>query len=114
MKTGKLMKKLNNSKAFTLSELLAVVLILSLIMTTLAGGLTVVRAAYEKITLKASDNIRIDPLDAMLDGFIANYIDNARDVVNGDAALSAWEEMFGGEKKDGKSNGSQGAAKDSV
>ena len=53
MKTGKLMKKLNNSKAFTLSELLAVVLILSLIMTTLAGGLTVVRTAYEKITLKA-------------------------------------------------------------
>ena len=50
----------------------------------------------------------------MLDGFIANYIDNARDVVSGDAALSAWEEMFGGEKKDGKSNGSQGAAKDSV
>ena len=70
--------------------------------------------SIEKITLKASDNIRIDPLDAMLDGFIANYIDNARDVVNGDAALSAWEEMFGGEKKDGKSNGSQGAAKDSV
>ena len=53
MKTGKLMKKLNNSKAFTLSELLAVILILSLIMTTLAGGLTVVRTAYEKITLKA-------------------------------------------------------------
>ena len=53
MKTGKFMKKLNNSKAFTLSELLAVVLILSLIMTTLAGGLTVVRTAYEKITLKA-------------------------------------------------------------
>ena len=70
--------------------------------------------SIEKITLKASDNIRIDPLDAMLDGFIANYIDNARDVVNGDAALSAWEEMFGGEKKDGKSNGSQGATKDSV
>ena len=53
--------------------------------------------SIEKITLKASDNIRIDPLDAMLDGFIANYIDNARDVVNGDDAISDWEDMFGGD-----------------
>ena len=53
--------------------------------------------SIEKISLRANDNIRIDPLDATLDGFIANYIDNARDVVNGDDALSAWEDMFGGE-----------------
>lgn len=53
--------------------------------------------SIEKISLRANDNIRIDPLDATLDGFIANYIDNARDVVNGDDALSAWEDMFGGD-----------------
>ena len=53
--------------------------------------------SIEKISLRANDNIRIDPLDATLDGFIANYIDNARDVVNGDDALSDWEEMFGGD-----------------
>lgn len=53
--------------------------------------------SIEKISLRANDNIRIDPLDAMLDGFIANYIDNARDVVNGDDAISDWEDMFGGD-----------------
>ncbi|MDO4482832.1 MAG: hypothetical protein Q4C14_08990 [Bacillota bacterium] len=53
MKQDRAIKKLNNSGAFTLAELLAVILIISLIMITLAGGLTVVRSAYEKITLKA-------------------------------------------------------------
>ena len=53
MKPGGIIKKLNNRKAFTLAELLAVVLILALIMTTLSGGLTVVKTAYDKITLKA-------------------------------------------------------------
>ena len=53
--------------------------------------------SIEKISLRANDNIRIDPLDAMLDGFIANYIDNARDVINGDDAISDWEDMFGGD-----------------
>jgi len=53
--------------------------------------------SIEKISLRANDNIRIDPLDAMLDGFIANYIDNSRDVVNGDDAISDWEDMFGGD-----------------
>ena len=53
--------------------------------------------SIEKISLRANDNIRIDPLDATLDGFIANYIDNARDVVNGDDAISDWEDMFGGD-----------------
>ena len=53
--------------------------------------------SIEKISLRANDNIRIDPLDATLDGFIANYIDNSRDVVNGDDAISDWEDMFGGD-----------------
>lgn len=53
MKPDGIIKKLNNRKAFTLAELLAVVLILALIMTTLSGGLTVVKTAYDKITLKA-------------------------------------------------------------
>ena len=53
MKPGGIIKKLNNRKAFTLAELLAVVLILALMMTTLSGGLTVVKTAYDKITLKA-------------------------------------------------------------
>ena len=53
--------------------------------------------SIEKISLRANDNIRIDPLDATLDGFIANYIDNARNVVNGDDAISDWEDMFGGD-----------------
>ena len=53
--------------------------------------------SIEKISLRANDNIRIDPLDATLDSFIANYIDNSRDVVNGDDAISDWEDMFGGD-----------------
>lgn len=50
--------------------------------------------SIEKATLNASSNIRIDPLDACLDGFIANYIDNSRGVVNGDDALDEWDNLL--------------------
>ena len=45
--------KLKNKKGFSISELLMVVLILSLIIVILGGGLTVVLNAYNRITLKA-------------------------------------------------------------
>jgi len=53
--------------------------------------------SVEKLTLNASSNIRIDPLDATIDGFIANYIDNARGVVSGDDAIDEWDDLLGGD-----------------
>ena len=50
--------------------------------------------SIEKASLNASSNIRIDPLDACLDGFIANYIDNSRGVVNGNDAIDEWDDLF--------------------
>ena len=50
--------------------------------------------SIEKASLNASSNIRIDPLDACLNAFIANYIDNSRGVVNGSDAIDEWDELF--------------------
>lgn len=52
--------------------------------------------SIEKLSLRADDDIRIDPIDAALDGFIANYIDNSKDAVNGDDAVDSWAKQFGG------------------
>lgn len=44
---------INNKKGFSLSELLMVVLILSLLVIIIGSGMGVVKDAYEKVTLKA-------------------------------------------------------------
>ena len=36
-------------------------------------------------------------ITACLNGFIANYIDNSRGVVNGNDAIDSWEDIFGGD-----------------
>lgn len=53
--------------------------------------------SVEKLTLNASSSIRIDPLDATINGYIANYIDNAKGITNGDDALDEWDELLGGD-----------------
>lgn len=43
-----------------------------------------------KMSLRADSNIRIDPVDAMVTGFIAAYIDHENGAVNGDEAVANW------------------------
>lgn len=53
--------------------------------------------SIEKISLKADSNIRIDPVDAMLTGMIAPYIDYNAKPIDGDTAVDEWLDMLGGE-----------------
>ena len=46
-------RKLQSSKGFSLSEMLVAMLILTLTISIVSGGVVVVKEAYEKITLKA-------------------------------------------------------------
>lgn len=46
--------------------------------------------SIEKISLRADSNIRIDPLDAMLTGFIAAYIDFNKQAPTGDELVDDW------------------------
>ena len=52
--------------------------------------------SIEKITLRADSNIRIDPLDAALTGFIACYIDFNRRTPSGDELVDDWFDMMKG------------------
>lgn len=53
--------------------------------------------SLEKISLRADSNVRIDPVDAMLTGFIAPYIDWNRGDVDGNEAVDDWLELVRGE-----------------
>ena len=53
--------------------------------------------SLEKISLRADSNVRIDPVDAMLTGFIAPYIDWSRGDVDGNEIVDDWLEMVRGE-----------------
>ncbi len=51
--------------------------------------------SLEKVGLKANADIRIDPLDATLDAFIAAYIDHSKEVLQGgEAAIDEWLDSF--------------------
>ena len=50
--------------------------------------------SVEKITLRADSNIRIDPVDAMVTGFIAAYIDFNKRGPTGDEMVDDWLDMF--------------------
>ncbi len=50
--------------------------------------------SIEKISLRADSNIRIDPLDAMLTGFIAAYIDFNKKAPTGDELVDDWLEVM--------------------
>ena len=50
--------------------------------------------SIEKISLRADSNIRIDPLDAMLTGFIAAYIDFNKKTPTGDELVDDWLDMI--------------------
>lgn len=50
--------------------------------------------SIEKVGLKANADIRIDPLDATLDAFIAAYIDHSKSVLQGAAAIDDWLNDF--------------------
>jgi phage terminase large subunit-like protein len=50
--------------------------------------------SIEKISLRADSNIRIDPLDAMLTGFIAAYIDFNKKAPTGDELVDDWLDMI--------------------
>ena len=54
-----LKRKLNNRKGFSLTELLAAVLILSMVSAVVAGGIPVAKDAYEKITLSANAQVML-------------------------------------------------------
>lgn len=49
--------------------------------------------SIEKVTLRADSNIRIDPVDAALTGFIAPYIDLTSAGPTGDEAIDDWLSM---------------------
>lgn len=53
--------------------------------------------SIEKITLRADSNVRIDPVDAMLTGFIAAYIDHNRKPVDGDELIDEWLQTLRGD-----------------
>lgn len=52
--------------------------------------------SIEKISLRADSNIRIDPLDAMLTGFIAAYIDFNKRAPTGDELVDGWLDLLQG------------------
>lgn len=51
--------------------------------------------SLEKLTLRADSNIRIDPVDAMITGFIAPYIDDSRRGPTGDELVDDWAAEMG-------------------
>ena len=55
----KTMKRLKSEQGFTVVEMLLALFILSLIMTVIGGGVTVVKSSYEKITLKAEAQVLV-------------------------------------------------------
>lgn len=51
--------------------------------------------SIEKInTMGAESDVRIDPLDALLDGFIACYLDHSKENTNGDELMDEWKGLF--------------------
>lgn len=52
--------------------------------------------SVEKISLRADSNIRIDPVDAAITGFIAPYIDFNSDLPTGDEMVDEWMREVGG------------------
>jgi len=64
-------KRKLNSGGFTLSELLVVVLILSIVMIVVVGGITVVKDSYNSIKLKAES-------DTLMSTTIAGVMDEMR------------------------------------
>lgn len=50
--------------------------------------------SIEKISLRADSNIRIDPVDALLNAFIACYIDFNRQKASGDELIDEWKDLF--------------------
>ena len=50
----------------------------------------------EKVSLRADSNIRIDPVDAAITGFIAPYIDFNSDLPTGDEMVDEWMREVGG------------------
>ncbi|HIS62459.1 MAG TPA: prepilin-type N-terminal cleavage/methylation domain-containing protein [Candidatus Scybalomonas excrementigallinarum] len=55
----KTMRKLKSDQGFTLVEMVLALFILSLIVTVIGGGVTVVKSAYEKITLQAEAQVLV-------------------------------------------------------
>ena len=55
----KLKRKLKSQKGFSLTEVLAAVLILSMVSSVVAGGIPVARDAYEKVTLSANAQVML-------------------------------------------------------
>lgn len=53
----RLSSKLNSRRGFSLTELLAAILILSMVSSVVAGGIPVAKDAYEKITLSANAQV---------------------------------------------------------
>ena len=51
--------------------------------------------SVEKISLRADSNIRIDPVDAAITGFIAPYIDFNSDAPTGDELVDDWLSQIG-------------------
>ena len=56
------MRKLKSDQGFTLVEMVLALFILSLIVTVIGGGVTVVKSAYEKITLQAEAQVLVSTL----------------------------------------------------
>nr|DAG49953.1 MAG TPA: Large Terminase [Bacteriophage sp.] len=56
--------------------------------------------SFEKLTLRADSNVRIDPVDAMITGFIAPYIDYSNRGPSADESVDEWEQMMGVKSSD--------------
>lgn len=69
-------QKLKKRKGFSLTELLAAVLILSMVSAVVAGGIPVAKDAYEKITLSANAQVMLSTTISAL----RNVLCTARDI----------------------------------
>ena len=89
--------RINNKRGFSISEMLMVVMILSLIIVMLGSGVMVVKNSYEKITLKAeAQTLLSTAISKVSDEFrFAKYINadddpKAAKFVSGNLGYEIW------------------------
>ncbi len=70
------MQKLKTSQGFSMSEMLAAVLIIALTFSFIGGGITVVKDAYQNITLRAEAQTLLSTTASA----VSSELRNARDI----------------------------------
>lgn len=84
-------QKLQSKKGFSISEMLMAVLILTLTLSFLGGGIVVVKAAYEKITLRAEARTLLSTSISA----VSNEIQHSQDIKNVDGHWSFYSTQRG-------------------